>query len=407
MHAKEMTARVVLATAGLLVLLTGLASAGTTELRPESKNGVLVFSSDDGQFKWWLDARLNLDGAFFIEDKNPLGDGVQLRRARLAIKTVLWSDWYAEMDVNFAQEIVAMKDAFLRYDNLFHHTGYVRVGNFKEPFGLEEVTSSRNLLFLERSQGLDAFVPNRKMGLEVAHYAPSYRVAAGMFGPDVTVYETEAKDMTWNFTGRATWNGLRTDKSVLHLGAAGSWRQPDFASGALRFKTRNEYHVNNYKYIDTDNISGVQRYGLADGEIAYVNRRVRLQGEYCGVNVRREATYQDLAFSGGYVCASVFLTNDNHPYNWEDAEFDKVIPKGKCGAWELATRYSTVDMSDHEVLGGKSNTFTVGLNWYANVNVHVLADYVLVNNDKDADARGSLVGNDDYKIFQFRFMTAF
>ena len=207
MRAKRLTASVVLVTVGLLVVLAGLASAGTTELRPESKNGALVFSSDDGQFKWWLDARVNLDGAFFIEDKNSLGDGVQLRRARLAVKTVLWGNWYAETDVNFAQEIVAMKDAFLRYDNLFRHTGYVRVGNFKEPFGLEEVTSSRNLLFLERSQGLDAFVPNRKMGLEVAHFAPGYRVAVGMFGPDVTVYETESKDMTWNFTGRATWNG--------------------------------------------------------------------------------------------------------------------------------------------------------------------------------------------------------
>ena len=407
MRAKRLTASVVLVTVGLLVVLAGLASAGTTELRPESKNGALVFSSDDGQFKWWLDARVNLDGAFFIEDKNSLGDGVQLRRARLAVKTVLWGNWYAETDVNFAQEIVAMKDAFLRYDNLFRHTGYVRVGNFKEPFGLEEVTSSRNLLFLERSQGLDAFVPNRKMGLEVAHFAPGYRVAVGMFGPDVTVYETGAKDMTWNFTGRATWNGLRTDKSVLHLGAAGSWRQPDFASGTLRFKTRNEYHVNNYKYIDTDNISGVERYGMADGEAAYVNRRLRLQGECTGVTVRREASYPDLSFSGGYVCASLFLTNDNHPYEWEDAEFGKVIPKGKYGAWEIATRYSKVDMTSHDVLGGVSDAFTLGLNWYANVNVHVLADFVMVNNDKDANARGSLVGNDDYKCFEFRFMTAF
>ena len=38
---------------------------------------------------------------------------------------------------------------------------------------------------------------------------------------------------------------------------------------------------------------------------------------------------------------------------------------------------------------------------------HVLADFVMVNNDKDANARGSLVGNDDYKCFEFRFMTAF
>lgn len=407
MHPRQMTARVVLAVLGLLLSLAGIAGAGTTPLRAESKNGVLVFASDDGQFKWWLDGRLNLDACFFIEDKNSLGDGVQLRRSRLAIKTQLWEDWYAELDVNFAEEIVAMKDAFVRYENLLHRTGYVRVGNFKEPFGFEETTSSRNLQFMERSQGLDGFVPGRKMGVEAGHFAPSYRVAAGIFGPDITVYETEAQDMTWNYTGRASVNALRTDHSVVHLGAAGSWRQPQFASGSLRFRTRNEYHVNNYKYLDTDNIPGVNRYTLVGGEAAGVYRRLRVQSEYCGARVRRDRRYEDLAFGGGYVSASMFLTDDTHPYDWQDAEFGKLVPKGRFGAWEVASRFSWVDMSDADVLAGKSNAFTLGLNWYANANVHFYADFVMVNNDENADAKGALVGNDDYKFFQFRFLTGF
>ena len=407
MRTWRMTLRVVLALAGVLLLTAGPAGAGATPLRADSKDGVLVFASEDGQFKWWLDARVCLDGSFFVEDKNSLGDGIFLRRARLAIKTVLWGDWYAETDVDLAGEAVAMKDAYLRYDNLFHRTGYVRVGNFKEPFGLEELTSSKNLVFPERSQGVDGFVPNRKMGIEVAHFAPSYRVAAGMFGPDVTVYETTDKDMTYNYTGRATWNGFRTDRSVLHLGVAGSWRQPQFASGNLRFKTRNEYDVNNYKYVDTDNIAGVERYGLGDGEIAYQNRRLRVQGELCGVTVRRDRPYSDLSFSGGYVAASLFLTDDHHNYDWQDAEFAKVLPKGTSGAWELVTRYSDVNMTSHDVLGGRSNALTVGVNWYANPNVRVYADYVLVNNDKNADARGALVGNDDFKFLELRVLASF
>ena len=128
-------------------------------------------------FRWWLDGRINLDGNYFIEDKNSLGDGVQIRRARLAIKTILWRDWYGELDVDFSSEATAMKDEFIRYDNLFNRTGYVRVGNFKQAFGLEEVTSSRNLEFVERSQGMDAFMPGRKMALEVAHFAHLSQVA--------------------------------------------------------------------------------------------------------------------------------------------------------------------------------------------------------------------------------------
>jgi phosphate-selective porin OprO and OprP len=402
----RMTVRIALVLAGLLPLAATPAAAGTTPLNAVSKDGVLVFASDDGQFKWWLDARVNLDGAFFVEDKNPLGDGVQLRRARLAIKTVLWGDWYAETDVDFSSEATAMKDAFVRYDNLLHRTGYVRAGNFKEPFGLEELTSSRNLLFVERSQGLDAFMPGRKMGFEFAHFAPSYRVAAGVFGPDMTVFETEARDMTWNFTGRATWNGFRTDRSVLHVGGAGSWRQPQFAADNIRFRTRNEYHVNNYKYVDTDNIYGVERYGLMNGEIAYVNRRLRLQGECIGVRVLRLAPAPDLDFGGGYVCASYFLTRDSHAYDWEDAEFGKVVPRGKLGAWEVTSRFSRTDMTSHDIHGGMSNAFTFGLNWYANANVRFLTGFTFVDNDKDATARGALVGNDDFKVFQFRILAA-
>lgn len=205
-----------------LIACAGAAVAATTPLHSESADGVLLFASDDGKFKWSLDGRVNLDGLFFVEDKNPLGDGVQLRRARLAFKTVLWGDWYAEMDVDFAEEAAAMKDAYLRYDNLFGGQGYVRAGNFREPFGLEENTSSRNIQFQERSQATDGFVPGRKMGFEVARFAPRWRVAAGVFGPDVTEFETEDDDMAWNVTGRFTANFLRDSGQVLHLGVAGS-----------------------------------------------------------------------------------------------------------------------------------------------------------------------------------------
>jgi phosphate-selective porin OprO and OprP len=407
MHAMNIKARVVLALAGLFLLLAATAHAESTPLQASAENGTLVFSSADGQFRWWLDGRVNLDGNFFIEDKNSIGDGVQIRRSRLAFKTILWRDWYGELDVDFSSEATAMKDAFVRYDNLLNRTAYVRVGNFKEPFGLEEVTSSRNLLFLERSQGMDAFMPGRKLGIEAAHFAPSYRVAAGMFGPDAAEYETQAADMTWNFTGRATWNAMRTANTVLHVGTAGSLAQPQFEGHALRFKTRNEYHVNNFKYVDTDVIDNVNHYNLAEGEIAYVNRRLRLQSEGIHAGVVRTNGSPDVAFKGGYVVASFFLTPDRHPYDYQDAEFGRVKPTGKYGAWELVSRFSSVDMTDQDVHGGNSTATTIGLNWYANANVRVLFDFVMVNNDKNANAKSSLVGNDDFKFIAFRFLTAF
>lgn len=396
-----------LATAAL-IFAAGAARAEDTPLKPASHDGVLMFASEDDQFQWWFDVRVNLDGSFFVEDKNSLGDGVQARRLRFALKTVLWRDWYSEIDMDLAEEAVGMKDAYLRYDNVFRRTGYVRAGNFRQPFGLEENTTSRNLQFPERSQGTDGFVPGRKMGMELAHFAPRYRLAASVFGPDMAEFETESKDMTFSAAARSSYNCMRTESSVLHLGVAGAVVRPQYEATTVRFRTRNEYHVNNFKYVDTDNITGVERYRMVDGELAWVNRRVRLQTEHLRMSVTRNANRDPLSFGGGYVSASVFLTGDTHPYEWQTAEFGRLVPKStKYGAWELVSRYSYVDMTDGGVTGGESTAFTVGLNWYANANIRFYTHYVMVDNDENANARGSLVGNDDFKFLEFRVQAAF
>jgi len=391
----------------LLAMAAGSAVAESVPLQGESADGVLLFESADGRFRWSLDGRVNLDGMFFVEDKNPLGDGVQLRRARLAFKSVLWSDWYVEMDVDFAEEMTAMKDVYLRYDNLFGRQGYARIGNFREPFGLEENTSSRNIQFQERSQATDGFVPGRKMGLEVARFAPRWRAAAGVFGPDIAEFETEKDDMSWNVTGRFTANFLRDRGQVLHVGLAGSHRQPQLQSSTLRFRTRNEYHVNNYKFVDTDNISNVDTYDLIGGEFAYVNRRLRLQAEVVDVAVKRLGALEGLNFGGAYACASYFLTDDTHPYVWQDGEFGKLVPRAEGGAWEVLARYSTVDMTDLDVKGGESTALTLGLNWHANANVRIYNSWVMVDNDENANAKRALVGNDDFQFYQFRVLLMF
>jgi len=158
--------RLALAVVAAVMLLSSAALADPVELEATSEDGILVFASDDGQFKWWIDTRIYLDTAFYMDDDAEfymeiddedvavhMASGMQVRRARMAWKAILWSDWYAEVDVDFAEEATELKDAYVRYDNLFDRQGYVRVGNFRTPFGLEENTSSRYLLFMERSPG--------------------------------------------------------------------------------------------------------------------------------------------------------------------------------------------------------------------------------------------------------------
>ncbi len=406
------------------ILLPSIAAvAKPVELVPTSNDGILVFASEDGMFKWWIDTRVYLDTAFYMEDKNDLGNGTQIRRARMAWKAILWDDWYAEVDSDFAEEATALKDAYVRYDNLFNRHGYLRVGNFRTPFGLEENTSSRYIMFMERSQGTDPFVPGRRIGLEVANWGDMYRVALDAFGPDVEDFETEDQDMNWNVAGRLTVVPIRDEHKVLHLGGAYAMMKPTFTDendvGEVRFRTRNETHVLNYKFVSTGKMKEAESYTLFGGELAFAMDRLLIQGEYMGATVtmgdvpEEEETRADAccdpSFSGMYGFISYFLTDDTHPYDHTSGEFGQVKPTGKMGAVELAARYSTLNLTDKdaEILGGESTALTVGLNWYPNTNIKIMANYVMVNNDENANADGDLEGNDDYGIFQMRVQAAF
>jgi phosphate-selective porin OprO/OprP len=429
-----------------IILLSSVAAlAGSVTLEPTSQDGILVFQSADGMFKWWIDTRVYIDASFYMDDDAEfsmevddedvdlhMGSGVQIRRARMAWKAILWEDWYGEVDVDFAEEATALKDAYVRYDNLFDRHGYVRVGNFRTPFGLEENTSSRYLIFMERSQGTDPFVPGRRIGVEFANWGDMYRVALDVFGPDVEDFETNTEDqiadgyedMNWNFAGRVTVAPIMDEHKVLHLGGAYAMMKPTFTNqddvGEVRFRARNETHVSNFKFASTGKMKEAESYTLFGGELAFVMDRLMVQGEYMGTTVTMKCDEEkamrdescDPSFSGMYGFVSYFLTDDTHPYDHTSGEFGQVKPTGKMGAWELAARYSMLNLTDEDadILGGESTAITVGLNWYPNANIKVMADYSIIDNDENCDADGDLtVGDDgiDYTMFQMRVQAAF
>jgi phosphate-selective porin OprO/OprP len=125
-------------------------------------------------------------------------------------------------------------------------------------------------------------------------------------------------------------------------------------------------------------------------------------------NVQRLDNLESLGFGGGYVYAGFFLTDDTHPYDSANAEFGRVVPKAKGGAWEVAARFSTLDLDDKDVEGGSAKIMTFGVNWYANPNIRVYLNYAHVDNSETARGRrDDLPGNYDFDMVQARFLAAF
>ena len=109
------------------------------------------------------------DAAFYDQDKNNLGDGTELRSARLDVEGILHGDFGYEFEIDFADGEANIKDAVLSYEALW--PAKIMIGQFKEPFSLEELTRSKYITFMERSLP-NEFAPGRSIG----------------FGAEISVY---------------------------------------------------------------------------------------------------------------------------------------------------------------------------------------------------------------------------
>ena len=102
-----------------------------------------------------MTGRINIDsdyfdGLFREGSNNSIMKG-QLRRARFAINADMFNEWSAKLQlaINENKKSLIVKDFYLVYEGW--NFADVKMGKFKEPFGLERITSSKNTVFIERS----------------------------------------------------------------------------------------------------------------------------------------------------------------------------------------------------------------------------------------------------------------
>ncbi len=350
----------------------------------------LRFDSADKSFQLKLGGRLHNDWAIFSGASNVenrvgnLLDGVEFRRARLYGSGVIFGNVEYKAEFDFAGGDSQLRDAYIGLQDV-PGLGSLKVGHVKEPFGLEQLTSSNYTTFLERSVS-DVFSPSRNTGVLVQNTLAADRVnwAAGVFRETNNSGLARA-DGGYNFTGRLTglpWYG-DGGRKLLHLGVA--YSRQDSLADSIRYRQRPEAHLAP-QFTDTGNLAAGST-DLLGLEAAWVDGPFSLQGEYVRAFVNTP-TPDDPSFFGFYLTGSWFLTGESRQYKTSSGAFDRNHPRapfgregGGKGAWEIAARYSHLDLNDAGVRGGRLNDFTLGLNWYLNPNARVMWNYVFSDLD--------------------------
>jgi phosphate-selective porin OprO/OprP len=361
---------------------SGSLQPGPVRFSPDEK-GITVA---DERVTFRIGGRLQVDpatGGTRPDLDDPFGNHFEVRRA--------WAESYLTLDnsvelafqYDFNSERRPINGAVVAYRG----TGPVILtfGNFKEPFSLQQLMSNNDTTFVERALP-DALVPARNVGLALGGHGERWTAAAGAFAGNInTGTATEGTAGT----GRVTYAPILTDDRVLHLGISTSYRSYGRSDAGVKFETKPEAYVFQPALLDTgtiENATSLTRLGL---EAAYQIGPVRVQGEYVLAEVDRGSKAPDAAFQGGYVEASWILNGPGRRYELAPnyganfAVFKGVsvpesqrVGRGGLGLFELAGRFSMLDLNSGDVQGGVERNWTAGLNWYPETNMRLMANYI-------------------------------
>jgi len=323
---------------------------------------------EDGEFKLTPTARLDLNHAWADSDTESLGNHYLTRRAALGLEGQFTNDWEFEIGYDFTGE-GEYKDVYLAYEGW--DVGTITVGQFKVPYGLEELTSSKNIMMIERALPTDAFNLSRRLGIGFNHSGARHTFAA--MGFKRTIDEDDGKGVG----ARYTFAAIDTDANLLHLGASlVTEKQPE---DRIKFNARPEAKPIDVKLVNTGKIRDVKRINRLGLELAWQTGPFTVQTEWMRAAVDRHSR-PDVAFDGWYVAGSWMLNGGQRRY--KDGRFKSPSLAHPFATLELTTRYSRLNLNDGPEQGGKQDNISVGINWYISEYGRVMLNYISVDSDR-------------------------
>lgn len=387
------------------------AQSNQSESRPVAgwSNTRPFLQSADGNFTMRVNAVGQFDFRGYQSGDVPPNTFL-VRRVRAGVdgRIARYFDYRVNVDLADQRNTI-VRDAFVtihRIDQL-----QFRVGQFKEPFGQEEMQPFTGLEFIERSL-VSNLSPARSPGAMVF----------GVFGNGEFEYYVGA----FNGKGQQAVNNTDTPQGVLRLRSA-PWRNGSnpllkgLAFGGAVVRGLNDGGISvtgvtesrSFTFYTPDTVNGESlRVG---SELTWQIGNAVLRAQYDQTNQQREELGANQTNLPGVV-AKGFLTQFSYLLGGgRKLESGNVVPTHDLfsgdsgsqgfGAWELKGRFARLQISNGTAKSNHAETFYFGANWYLNRFVKYQLDFGVERfNDP---LRSPKPGDRNFFVMQSRMQFAF
>jgi phosphate-selective porin OprO/OprP len=346
------------ATSVLALAIAAQVNAGVVTSKGDdivmSTNSGLKVATADGDKSFAVGGRIQWDYNRAEYQPAAGGDDVDendfgVRRARIFTKGH-HGDWGYKAQFNIGEDGADagdVEDLYITY-NGWGSAAKVTIGRSKAPFGLEELTSSKDISVLERGAATEAFAVGRAEGIKLTGKSGMFTYGFGAFEADDDDDKKDADNLL--AVGRVTAAPINDDGTVLHFGL-GYQDSSEAGQGDLN---------------DAMNL-----------EVAGTIGSFHAQAEFFDGELMNGDSVDSY-----YVQAGWILTGESRPY--KDGKFKGV--SSKEGAWELVARYTDGygNYSDIELPAEEGEAMTFGVNYYHN-NIRIGATWMTGENDATGD----------------------
>lgn len=358
------------------------------------------FEIKNDLFSAKIGGRIHFDGRYVNEEDDlsassqATNSNTAFRRARITLEGKAYG-WGYKFENDFAGQKDKTGDGFREMwisTQLMDHN--VRFGQAKPYRGMEELTSSNEVTFMERPFATASGLYEGRQFQQGVFVDTAAKMGDMAYGYGVAAYNTRpaagsaTQGLGYNLRGYVA--PINAGGQTLHIGVSGSVdRNPlngatpkpapsnNFATGASVVRGSLSQAI-------SENAIQQDAYAL---ELAYMTGPFSAQMEYATADMEFAGTTVSQKVDTGYVQASFFVTDHARKYDAKKGVFKSPSVSSGAGAIELKARYDMMENTDTKA---EATQYMVGANYYINPNTRVMFEYVdgtaTATTGKDTDA---------------------